>query len=81
MADSNTYYVRPVAGVWHVTWNESSDLISSCPSQHEAVALAQLLARHMKSQGRNAEVQVAEPEVRRPTWGRKGLAAAAAVAA
>jgi hypothetical protein len=81
MADSNTYYVRPVAGVWHVTWNDSSDLISSCPSQHEAVALAQLLARHMTSQGRSAEVQVAEPEIRRPTWGRKGLAGAAAVAA
>ena len=32
MADSNTYYVRPVAGVWHGTWNESSDLISAGPS-------------------------------------------------
>jgi len=81
MADSNHYYVRPVAGVWHVTWNDSLELIGSYPCQPEAVALAQLLARHMKSQGRHAEVHVAEPEVRRPTWGRKGLAAAAAVAA
>lgn len=81
MADSNHYYVRPVAGVWHVTWNDSQELIGSYPCQPEAVALAQLLARHMKSQGRQAEVHVAEPEVRRPTWGGKGLAAAAAVAA
>lgn len=81
MADSNHYYVRPVAGVWHVTWNDSPELISSCPSQHEAVALAQLLARHMTSQGRYAEVHVSEPEARRPSWGRKGLAGAAAAAA
>ena len=48
----NHYYVRPVAGVWHVTWNDSAELIGAYSSQHEAEALAQLLARHMRAQGR-----------------------------
>lgn len=81
MADSNHYYVRPVAGFWHVTWNDAADVISSYPTQHQAVALAELLARHITSQGRHAEVHVSEPEARRPSWGGKGLAGEAAAAA
>ena len=74
----NHYYVRPVAGVWHVTWNDSADLIGAYSSQHEAEALAQLLARHMHAQGRKANVEVFEPEVRTPAWGRNRAAAQAA---
>lgn len=70
----NHYYVRPVAGVWHVTWNDSADLIGSYSSQHEAEALAQLLARHMLAQGRKAQVHVDEPEIRTPSWGRNRAA-------
>jgi hypothetical protein len=75
MADDNIYFVRPVSGVWHVTWNDTSDLIGSYPCQPEAVSIAELLARHMRTQGRTARVQVSEPEVRRATWGRASLAA------
>lgn len=74
----NHYYVRPVAGVWHVTWNDSADLIGSYSCQHEAEALAQLLARHMHTQGRKAEVHVDAPEVRTPSWGRNRAAHQAA---
>ncbi|HJV42777.1 hypothetical protein [Caulobacter sp.] len=74
----NHYYVRPVAGVWHVTWNDSAELIGCYSSQHEAEALAQLLARHMREQGRMAKVQVFEPEVRTPSWGRNRAASHAA---
>jgi hypothetical protein len=76
----NHYYVRPVAGVWHVTWNDSADLIGSYPSQAEAETVAQLLARHMRAQDRKAQVHVDEPEVRIPSWGRN-RAAHAAIAA
>ena len=51
----NHYYVRPVSGVWHVTWNDSAEMIGCYSSQHEAEALAQLLARHMREQGRKAQ--------------------------
>ena len=27
----NHYYVRPVSGVWHVTWNDSAEMIG-CPA-------------------------------------------------
>ncbi len=74
----NTYYVRPVSGVWHVTWNDSAELIGCYSSQHEAEALAQLLARHMREQGRKATVQVFEPEARIPSWGRNRAASQAA---
>jgi hypothetical protein len=74
----NHYYVRPVAGVWHVTWNDSAELIGCYSSQHEAGALAQLLARHMRDQGRKAEVHMFEPEVRTPAWGRNRAASQAA---
>jgi len=74
----NHYYVRPVAGVWHVTWNDSAELIGCYSSQHEAEALAHLLARHMREQGRKAEVHVFEPEVRTPSWGRNRAANRAA---
>lgn len=74
----NHYYVRPVAGVWHVTWNDSAELIGCYPSQHEAQALAQLLARHMREQGRKGEVHVFEPEARTPAWARNRVANQAA---
>lgn len=74
----NHYYVRPVAGVWHVTWNDSAERIGCYSSQHEAEALAQLLARHMREQGRKAEVHVFEPEVRTPAWARNRVAHQAA---
>ena len=77
----NHYYVRPVAGVWHVTWNDSAELIGSYSSQAEAEALAQLLARHMRAQDRKAQVHVDEPEVRTPSWGRNRAANQNAVAA
>ncbi|MBU4433031.1 MAG: hypothetical protein PSX79_07525 [bacterium] len=70
MAAEHTYYVRPVAGVWHVTWNDASDMIGSWSCQAEAQAVAEMLARHMRTQGKTAKVQVSEPEVRRATWGR-----------
>ncbi len=73
----NHYYVRPVAGVWHETWNDSAELIGSYSSQHEAEALAQLLARHMRVQGRKAEVHVDEPEARTPSWARNRTASLA----
>lgn len=76
----NHYYVRPVAGVWHVTWNDSADLIGAYSSQHEAEALAQLLARHMRVQGRKAEVHTFEAEARTPSWGRNRAANQTAVA-
>lgn len=74
----NHYYVRPVAGVWNVSWNDSAEQIGCYSSQHEAEALAQLLARHMREQGRHAEVHVFEPEVRTPAWGRNRAAHRAA---
>jgi hypothetical protein len=70
MSNEHNYFVRPVSGVWHVTWNDSSDLIGSYPCQPEAVGVAELLARHMRSQGKTAKVHVSEPEARRVTWGR-----------
>jgi hypothetical protein len=70
MATEHNYFVRPVSGVWHVTWNESSELIGSYPCQPEAMGVAELLAKHMRSQGKTAKVHVSEPEVRRVTWGR-----------
>ena len=70
MADENTYFVRPVSGVWHVTWNDAPDLIGSYPCQPEAVGVAELLAKHMRTQGKAAKVQVSEPEARRSSWGR-----------
>lgn len=73
MTQEHVYHVRPVAGVWHVTWNDAPELIGSYPCQPEAVAMAELLARHMRAQGRKALVEVAEPEVRRTSW-RGGLA-------
>jgi hypothetical protein len=71
----NNYYVRPIAGLWQVSWNDSAEVIASCPSQHEAKAVAEMLARHMLEQGRGALVQVFEPEVRTPSWGRNRAAA------
>lgn len=78
MADDNTYFVRPVSGVWHVTWNDAPDLIGSYPCQPEAVGVAEMLAKHMRTQGKTARVQVSEPEARRASWGRKSLGAQAA---
>jgi len=77
----NHYYVRPVAGVWHVTWNDSAELIGSYSAQAEAEALAQLLASHMRTQGRKAEVHVDAPEIRTPSWGRNRAASLIASAA
>lgn len=74
----NNYYVRPVSGVWHVTWNDSAERIGCYSSQHEAEALANLLARHMHEQGRKAKVHVFEPEVRTPAWMRNRVANQAA---
>ena len=74
----NHYYVRPVAGVWHVTWNDSAELIGCYSSQAEAEALAQLLARHMRDQGRQGQVHVDAPETRTPSWGRNRAARQAA---
>jgi hypothetical protein len=70
MATEHNYFVRPVSGVWHVTWNESSELIGSYPCQPEATGVAELLAKHMRSQGKTAKVHVSEPEARRVSWGR-----------
>jgi hypothetical protein len=78
MANEHNYFVRPVSGVWHVTWNESSELIGSYPCQPEAMGVAELLAKHMRSQGKTAKVHVSEPEVRRVTWGRSLVGAQAA---
>ena len=78
MADENNYFVRPVSGVWHVTWNDAPELIGSYPCQPEAVGVAELLARHMRTQGKTAKVHVSEPEARRASWGRTTLAAQAA---
>ncbi len=75
MSNEHNYFVRPVSGVWHVTWNESSDLIGSYPCQPEAVGVAELLAKHMRSQGKTAKVHVSEPEARRASWGRSLVAA------
>ncbi|MBC7669411.1 hypothetical protein [Caulobacter sp. DWR2-3-1b2] len=80
MADDNNYFVRPVSGVWHVTWNDAPDLIGSYPCQPEAVGVAELLAKHMRAQGKTAKVHVAEPEVRRATWGRSIVNTAQAAA-
>jgi hypothetical protein len=78
MAAEHTYFVRPVSGVWHVTWNDTPDLIGSYPCQPEAVGVAEMLARHMRSQGKTAKVSVSEPEARRASWGRATLGAQAA---
>jgi hypothetical protein len=78
MADDHNYFVRPVSGVWHVTWNDAPDLIGSYPCQPEAEAVAQLLAKHMRSHGKTAKVHVSEPEARRVSWGRSNLGAQAA---
>ena len=78
MANEHTYFVRPVSGVWHVTWNDSLDLIGSYPCQPEAVGVAEMLARHMRTQGKTARVSVSEPEARRTSWGRTNLGAQAA---
>uniref|UniRef100_B0SW19 DUF2188 domain-containing protein n=1 Tax=Caulobacter sp. (strain K31) TaxID=366602 RepID=B0SW19_CAUSK len=78
MADDHTYFVRPVSGVWHVTWNDAPELIGSYPCQPEAVGVAEMLAKHMRAQGKVARVDVAEPEVRRASWGRSALGAQAA---
>ena len=78
MANEHTYFVRPVSGVWHVTWNDAPDLIGSYPCQPEAVGVAEMLARHMRAQGKTAKVHIAEPEARRASWGRTTLGAQAA---
>ena len=78
MANEHTYFVRPVSGVWHVTWNDAPDLIGSYPCQPEAVGVAEMLARHMRTQGKTAKVHVSEPEVRRASWGRSSLGEQAA---
>ena len=78
MANEHTYFVRPVSGVWHVTWNDAPDLIGSYPCQPEAVGVAEMLARHMRTQGKTAKVAVSEPEVRRASWGRSSLGEQAA---
>lgn len=70
MANEHSYFVRPVSGVWHVTWNDAPDLIGSYSCQAEAQAIAEMLARHMRVQGKTAKVEVFEPEARRATWGR-----------
>ena len=80
MANEHTYFVRPVSGVWHVTWNDAPDLIGSYPCQPEAVGVAEMLARHMRTQGKTAKVSVSEPEARRATWGRTILGDAQAAA-
>lgn len=80
MADEHTYFVRPVSGVWHVTWNDAPDLIGSYPCQPEAVGVAEMLARHMRTQGKTARVSVSEPEARRTSWGRTNLGGAQAAA-
>ena len=80
MATEHTYFVRPVSGVWHVTWNESSELIGSYPCQPEATGVAELLAKHMRSQGKTAKVHVSEPEARRVSWGRSLVGDAQAAA-
>jgi hypothetical protein len=80
MANEHTYFVRPVSGVWHVTWNDAPDLIGSYPCQPEAVGVAEMLARHMRTQGKTAKVSISDPEVRRATWGRAGLGDAQAAA-
>ena len=80
MADEHTYCVRPVSGVWHVTRNESLDLSGSYPCQPEAVGVAEMLARHMRAQGKTARVSVSEPEARRTNWGRTNLGGAQAAA-
>jgi hypothetical protein len=73
MADEHTYFVRPVSGVWHVTWNDTLDLIGCYPAQPEALGVAEMLARHMRAQGKTARVSVSEPEARRASWGRSTL--------
>jgi hypothetical protein len=78
MADDHTYFVRPVSGVWHVTWNDAPELIGSYPCQPEALGVAEMLAKHMRAQGKVAKVHVAEPEVRRASWGRSSLGEQAA---
>jgi hypothetical protein len=78
MAYEHNYFVRPVSGVWHVTWNDAVDLIGSYPCQPEAVGVAEMLARHMRAQGKTARVQVSEPEARRANWGRTNMGAQAA---
>jgi len=78
MANEHKYFVRPVSGVWHVTWNDAPDLIGSYSCQAEAQAIAEMLARHMRVQGKAAKVEVFEPEVRRATWGRSIVSHAAA---
>ena len=78
MATEHTYFVRPVAGVWHVTWNESGELIGSYPCEPEAAAVAELLANHMRAQGKTAKVAVSAPEARRATWGPSLVGAQAA---
>jgi hypothetical protein len=78
MADEHTYFVRPVSGVWHVPWNDAPDLIGSYPAQPEAVGVAEMLAKHMRTQGKTARVSVSEPEARRASWGRTTLGAQAA---
>jgi hypothetical protein len=37
-----------------------------------------MLARHMRTQGKTARVQISEPEARRTSWGRTNLGAQAA---
>jgi hypothetical protein len=78
MAYEHNYFVRPVSGVWHVTWNDAPELIGSYPCQPEAVVVAEMLAKHMRTQGKTAKVHVSEPEVRRATWGRSLVGAQAA---
>jgi hypothetical protein len=78
MATEHKYFVRPVSGVWHVTWNDAPDLIGSYSCQAEAQAIAEMIARHMRVQGKTAKVEVFEPEVRRATWGRSIVSHAAA---
>ena len=53
MAAEHTYFVRPVSGVWHVTWNDAPDLIGSYPCQPEAVGVAEMLARRRLPAGRD----------------------------
>ena len=78
MATEHRYLVRPVSGVWHVTWNDAPDLIGSYSCQAEAQAVAEMMARHMRVQGKTAKVEVFEPEQRRATWGRSIVSHAAA---
>ena len=67
MADEHTYFVRPVSGVWHVTWNDTLDLIGSYPAQPEAVGVAEMLARHMRTQGKTAGSRCPNPKPAAPT--------------